>query len=106
MMDNYIKDKDPFYTFLKKFIADNSKMNDDYRIVYTEIVEDLYPVLKDIGQPIKLNMPAKQTLTDSQLELLCFIHYRLKYDTTPVDESARFIFLLEANKRMDEYLNE
>lgn len=106
MMDNYIKDKDLFYTFLKKFIADNSKMNDDYRIVYTEIVEDLYPVLKDIGQPIKLNMLAKQTFTDNQLELLCFIHYRLKYDKTPVDESTRFIFLREANKRMGEYLNE
>ena len=105
-MDNYIKDKDPFYTFLKKFIADISKINDDYRVVYTEIVEDIYPVLKDIGQPIKLNLPAKYKFTDSQLELLCFIHYRLKYHTTPVDESARFIFLQEANKRMDGYRNE
>lgn len=106
MMESYIKDKDLFYTFLKKFIADNSKMNDDYRAIYAEIVEELYPVLKDIGQPIKLNLPAKQAFTNSQLELLCFIHYRLKYDTTPVDESARFIFLQEAKKRMDEYTHE
>lgn len=41
-MDSYIKDKDIFYTFLKKFIADNSKVNDSYREIYTEIVEELY----------------------------------------------------------------
>lgn len=105
-MDSYIKDKDIFYTFLKKFIADNSKVNDSYREIYTEIVEELYPALKDIGQPIKLNLPAQQAFTDSQLELLCFIHYRLKYDTTPVDESARFIFLQEATKRMEKYTHE
>ena len=106
MMNDYIKDKDPFYTFLKKFIADMPKFNDSYRETYTDIVEELYPTFKDIGQPVKLNLPAKQLLTDDQRHLLGFIHYRLKYDMSPIDDSTRFVFLEAANKLLEDYPHE
>lgn len=105
-MSDYTKDKDPFYTFLKKFIADMPKFNDSYREIYTDIVEGLYPAFKDIGQPVKRNLPAKQFLTDEQRHLLGFIHYRLKYDMSPVDESTQFVFLEAATKLMKEYPDE
>lgn len=105
-MSDYTKDKDPFYTFLKKFIADMPKFNDSYREPYIEIVEDIYPTFKDIGQPVKLNLPAKQLLTDEQRHLLGCIHYRLKYDRSPIDDSTRFVFLEAANKLMKEYSDE
>lgn len=106
MMSDYTKDKDSFYTFLKKFIADMPKFDDSYRETYTDIVENLYPTFKDIGQPVKLNLPAKQSLTDEQSYLLGFIHYRLKYDISPVDDSTRFVFLEAAKKLMKEYHHE
>lgn len=101
-MDYYIKDKDTFKTFLNKLLVDIPKMDDNYRDAYVDIVEEMYPIFKDIGTTVKNNNVTTTTFTQSELGLLGFIHYRLKFDTSPIDESTRCVLKREAEKLMVE----
>jgi hypothetical protein len=91
MTETYIKNRDKFGLFIKKFKKDIPKINDNYRDFYIEIVEDLYPKLKDIGQSNHTHNTIS-SLNKTQLELLGFIHYRLKFDMTPIDEATQRVF--------------
>jgi len=102
-MSDFFKPEDPFYDFLKKFMSDLPKMNDNHREPYIQMLEKLYPPLADIGQIIKHNQVPIYQFTTEQIRMLGCIHFRFKYDTSIIDVSTRFIFKEKAEELMKAY---